>query len=220
MIAKSLFFQLLTVCCISTQTFAQLDQDPESLYLKNTEPLILKTNSATAVYGTKNLVPHLKTFPEGDTVQVIAIHPKAFLIKHTQTGYEGWIEPRSVPELDPQLLEKFKNLAEEEKLFAKAIKDEEVLPGMTFEHVERALGKPHNKTFRTDEKGRFDVWSYVDFLRQTEFRQTIDPSTQRVLNIPVTVKIPIGSLNVEFKNGRVSAVEKTQDTTKRSKPRY
>ncbi|NJK92177.1 MAG: hypothetical protein HC904_10310 [Blastochloris sp.] len=72
---------------------------------------------------------------------------------------------------------------------------------MSFDHVQSSLGKPSNKSFRSDEKGRLDIWSYVDYERRTEFRQAIDPLTRKVVQIPFTVKVPVGSLNIEFKTG-------------------
>jgi len=200
-----------------TALYAQLDRDPEVLYLKAGKEIILITNQAAGVYATRSFTPLLKTFPQDTEVLLKGYHPAALLVTDRRTGYEGWIALDTVPELDPKMIALLKAEDEEEKTFALAIKKEEVLPGMSFENVQQALGKPTNKTFREDEKGRLDVWSYVDYERITEYRQAVDPVTRQVISIPYTVKIPIGSLNVEFKNSRVAAIERTQDAQARSR---
>lgn len=213
---KALLLCLLFTDCGSL-LLAQFDPDPEIFYIQLGTPLLLKAKTATPVYGNKSFQPLVKTFHQDEELELVAFHPKALLVKNTRTGYEGWIDPSYVDGLDHKKIEQLKAEVEETKVFAEAVKNEEVLPGMNYEHVQKALGKPTNKTFRTDEKGRLDIWAYIDFERRTEYRQGIDPVTRRLANVPYTVKVPVGSLNVEFKNGRVSAIERTRDPAARSK---
>jgi hypothetical protein len=217
---KGPVFCLLLILVTFNPLSAQLTPDPEVFYLKTDKPLFLKAQTATPVYGSRSLQPLVKTFNQDDELQLLAYHPQALFVRNTRTGYEGWVEKSYVTEIDPKWIEQQKAEAEEAKAFAAAIKNEEVLPGMTFDHVQSALGKPTNKTFRTDEKGRLDIWAYVDFERQTEYRQSIDPLTRKVINVPYVVKIPVGSLNVEFKNGRVTAIERTRNASAKGKDKY
>jgi hypothetical protein len=216
---KSVGYLFLLLFCTSSVN-AQFDLDPEVFYLKAEKTQILKAKSATPVYANRQLQPFVKSFIQGEELELMAYHPKALLVKNTRTGYEGWVEPSYVSDVDPQWISRLKAEAEEAKIFDEAIKDEEVLPGMSFEHVQKALGKPTNKTFRSDEKGRLDIWAYVDFERRTEYRQAVDPATRQLVNVAYVVKVQVGSLNVEFKNGRVSALERTRDPSARTKDKF
>lgn len=206
---------LLSFILIFSSAFAGIEQDPESFYLRPDHNITLTAIRATAVYGTRSLMPLLKTFPQDTQVRLIAYHPNALLIRDIKSGYEGWVLPDDWTEIDPKLISQIEAEAKEELSFKDAIKNEEVLPGMSFEHVMAALGKPTTKSFRSDEKGRFDIWTYTEFQRVTQYRQIVNPTTGRLESVPYTVKVPVGSMNVEFKSGRVSATERTQNQSLR-----
>jgi hypothetical protein len=209
---QKLFFCFTALLLGGMSLTAQFDQDPDVLYLKADKVLLLKTLQATPVYANRSFQPQVKTFSQDQELQLLAYHPQALLVKNTSTGYEGWVDPALVTQIERARINQWKAEAEEAKAFAEAIKNEEVLPGMSFENVVQSLGKPTQKSFRSDEKGRRDLWSYVDFERRTEYRQSFDPLSGRVITIPYVVKVAVGSLDVEFHNGRVSAVERTRES--------
>jgi hypothetical protein len=203
----------LALSCASI-TAADL-RDPEALYLDavtGVDPIVLKVTSTAALYANRNLSAHTGNLVAGDEVRLIAHHPTAFLVRSTKGRAEGWVRPDLVTPPDPNALKILQTAVEEEARYQSAIGKKEVLAGMTFDHVLAALGKPERKSFREDENGRFDLWSYVEYETQIEQQPYRDIYTQRLLYRSVRVKVPVGSLNIEFKQGRVTAVERTQES--------
>ena len=187
-------------------------QDPEAIYLTSLpsqKPLLLKIQETTGVYATRTFQARLRNFTDGTEVQLIAYSPKSYLVKNPKTKHEGWVKSIHIEKIDPKVLEKLLAEAKEEQTFQEAIKNKEVLAGMTFEHVKKALGKPSEKSFRQDENGRYDQWSYIEYKSTSEVRPIQNPQTGEIFYQSHRVKIPVGSLDIEFKNGRVSAIQKT-----------
>jgi len=190
-------------------------RDPEALYLDGlagTTPVVLKVQSLTPVYATRNLTAHVGNFVANEEVILVAHHPDSYLVRAKAGKLEGWVSPKTVSSPDPAVIKTLRAAIEEESRYQNAIKKKEVIAGMTFDHVLQTLGKPDNKSFREDENGRFDLWSYVTYETVIEQRPYRDPVTGQIFTESVRVKVPSGSLDIEFKGGRVSAVEKKRST--------
>lgn len=194
-------------------------RDKEAFYLEELPkpPLVeLTVTSIAGVFSTRTMNGHTRNTLPGEKVHLVAWNDYASLVKSTpgtSPSWNGWVQTRKLSPVDPELVNRIKAHREEEARFAEAIKDDEVIAGMTFKHVKKILGKPTSKAFRQDENGRFDTWTYTTFKRKVTYRQGYAANGQLV-NIPVTVKVPVGNKTIEFKNGRVTAIEETQTPIK------
>jgi hypothetical protein len=187
----------------------EFGRDPEAFYLsvlgdaKKIELTVLET---AGLYADRKQAGFLGNAIKGDKVLLVAYHPEAMLVKETSGKTAGWILAKALSPVEQALIDELKAGKQEKKQFAEAIKEKEVLPGMTFDDVKKALGKPDKVSFRKDENGQFDKWSYLTYESITYYRQIRDDQN-RLINVPYRKKIPVGSFDVEFKNGRVSAIE-------------
>ena len=187
-------------------------RDPEALYLDRLQPprrVELTAVRSCPVYASRTFNGYIANLPAGAKVLLVAYSPESFLIRDDSGKTSGWVAASNLSPPGAQIVEALQAAQAEEAAYEKAIQEKEVAAGMTFDHVLRALGKPDSKSFRADENTRFDLWSYIQYEYRSELRPYADPLTGRIFYQTVRVKIPSGRLNVEFKNGRVSAVEKT-----------
>ncbi|MDD5261087.1 MAG: hypothetical protein PHD76_04485 [Methylacidiphilales bacterium] len=207
-------FACLSLALTAAAGDKDFGRDPEAIYfsdLGDQKPIILKVEKVVGVYADRNLSAYMRNFQAGDDVQLLAYNPDAYFVRHLKSGYEGWVAKENLSKIDKDQLDTLLARVEEERKFADAIKRKEVLPGMTFDHVKAALGKPTSKTFRQDENGRFDKWSYIDYETRYVSQPYFDSRQGAYVNLPVAIKVAVGSLNVEFKSGRVTAIERTRD---------
>lgn len=215
MVFRWVFLALLSGSLSWAQAQDNSLRDPEALYLDGVSgmaPVVLKVQALTPVYATRNLTAHVGNFVANEEVILVAHHADSYLVRAKTGKLEGWVSPKNVSAPDPAIIKTLRAAVEEELRYQNAIQKKEVISGMTFEHVLKALGKPDNKSFREDENGRFDLWSYIAYDTQIEQRPYRNPLTGQIYMETVRVKVPVGSLDVEFKGGRVSAVEKKRDT--------
>jgi hypothetical protein len=186
----------------------EFGKDPEAFYLsalgeeKKVELAVVET---AGLYADRKQAGFLGNAVKGDKVLLVAYHPEACLVK-AGGKTEGWILTRALSPVEPELIDELKAGKQEKKQFQEAIKDKEILPGMTFDDVKKAKGKPDKISFRKDENGQFDKWSYLTYESVTYYRQIRDEQN-RLISIPYRKKIPVGSFDIEFKNGRVAAIE-------------
>ena len=197
-------------------------RDPEATYFQDypdLKPITLKVLKVTAVYADRTRNAVIKNFLPDESVELLAYAPQTLFVKNSRSGYEGWVPAENLSVPPPADLEKLRALVAEDKKITDAIKNKEVIPGMNFAQVQAALGKPNSKTFREDENGRFDKWSYVDYEVQYQTQYQNQPyynaATRSYFNNPVQVqvaiKVPVGSINVEFRKGRVTAFENVKN---------
>jgi len=188
-------------------------RDTEAVYvdrIEGLEPIILKVQATTPVYASRTLTAHTANLVPGDEVRLIAHHPNAFLVRSQRGRPEGWVRPTLLSNPDPQALKLLLAAVEEENRYQASISKKEVIAGMSFDHVLKALGKPDRKSFREDENGRFDLWSYIEYETRMEQQPYFDTYAQRTLFRYVRVKVPAGSTEIEFKEGRVTAIQRTE----------
>lgn len=186
-------------------------RDGEAIYLDRLAgiaPLELTAQTTTAVYANRGLSAHVGNIVAGDRVRVLAYHPEVMLVRSLRGRPEGWVPAHTLSPVDPARLDPILAAAEEERQFAEAIEKKEVLAGMRFDHVSRALGRPDRRSFREDETGRLDVWSYLEYETRVEQQPYFDPYVGRTVFRYIRVKVPIGSTDIEFRDGRVTAVQR------------
>jgi hypothetical protein len=207
-------FLLPALALFLAQSLASADlRDPEAVYLDRISglpPIILKVQTTAPVYASRSLTAHTANFIPGDEVRLLAHHPNAFLVRAQRGRTEGWVRPTLLSEPPPESLKLLFAAIEEENRYQTAIQNKEVIAGMAFDHVLKALGKPDRKSFREDEHGRFDLWSYIEYETRIEQQPYFDTYAQRTLIRNVRVKVPAGSTEIEFKEGRVTAVQRTE----------
>ncbi|MEM6822303.1 MAG: hypothetical protein AAF558_10225 [Verrucomicrobiota bacterium] len=207
------FFIGIILGTLSISSSAQDLRDPDALYfdgLAGKTLIILEVKKATAVYATRTRNAYLRNFSVGDKVELVAYHPETFLVRESKSSFEGWVPAENLTPPDPEKIEEIQALLEEEKKYSAAIKEKKVISGMIPEHVRKVLGKPDETAFRTDENGRSDVWTYIEYDSVYQNRDYRDPTTGQVFYRRVRVKVPVSEKVVEFTNGRVTAIEKVR----------
>jgi hypothetical protein len=80
---------------------------------------------------------------------------------------------------------------------------------MSFDQVRAALGKPDSTSFRQDENSRTDQWSYLTYETRYQ-QQLVSDAFGRAYFQNIPVRVAVGRLNLEFKDGCVTSIEKTQ----------
>jgi len=186
-------------------------RDSESLYvdrLPGMEAPVLSIKKTTAVYASRSLNGHLRNFVAGDSVLLVAYHPDAYLVRHRASGFEGWVASDAVEGITNEFLESARALEKEAKRYQQAIEKEEVIAGMDFDQVVKAIGDPDEKAFRSDADGRVDLWTYIEYRTAYETISYRDPATGQLSLRRMRRKVPDTRLTVEFTSGRVTAVEK------------
>jgi len=186
-------------------------RDREAVYLVDLpdyQPLILKVEKLSGVYATRSLNGHVRNVIPGEKVELIAYHPDAYFIKEVGTGSDGWVASKDLSSVSQEKLDLLMAQVEEMERIEKAIDENQVIPGMSLEHVERSLGKPTETAFRQDSSGRTDIWKYIEYKRDYETELSRDRLTGRIVRRTIPIQIPVNELSVEFKERLVVGIEK------------
>lgn len=188
-------------------------QDPSVLYLDENlpTPITVALTDTITIYSEKELKNPNATLAAGQTVQVIGYIPTAFLLSGTFRGnkVEGWVDPKDIPPVDPKLINQAMMQKAHREEVAKAIKAHQVVEGMSFDEVKKSLGKPSQTSFRKDENGRVDAWTYTTYESLPQYSYELNSLGQYVQRV-YYIKVPVGQLKVEFKDGSVTAFEETK----------
>ncbi|MEM9398985.1 MAG: hypothetical protein AAF984_02145 [Verrucomicrobiota bacterium] len=193
-------------------------RDSESIYLEDIpglDPIFLKITKLTGLYGERLLQFLTRNVIQGSEVELIAYHKDAYLIRTTSPSYEGWVSTNDITPLGEDIIERINAEMKQQQKFAAAIKQKNVIPGMNFDQVKKVLGRPTSESFRVDATGRMDTWSYVEYKNEYESRRLFDSYTGRYYYQTYTIKVPVGTLDVEFLDGTVVALERYKDDQKR-----
>jgi len=185
-------------------------RDPESVYLEDdpeAKPVLLKVTELSGVYATRSLNGHVRNVLPGEKVQLVAYHPDAYFIREPKSKKDGWVRATSFESVDPNMIKEIEENIESQIKMAEAIKNHQVLAGMTFAQVRASLDEPEETAFRVDPKGRIDTWTYIEYERTYTFEWNQDFFTGRLFRQRVAVDRPLRELSVEFQNGVVIAYE-------------
>lgn len=150
-----------------------------------------------------------------------------------QGGVAAWIEPRFLDGVPDDLVTKLRAAEERRKQVDELIAANEVAIGMTLDEVGRSLGKPQKRSSTTNREGSTQSFEYIRYklVPQTvytpAYAQTvlgIRPDPRRPLETVVVrsgyglnastiyVKVPVGTINVEFLNGIVESINESEGT--------
>jgi hypothetical protein len=171
--------------------------------------VIATLHAATTVYLRRDFQTTLAALPSGQKVELIGMSPEGYLLKtndrdHTITG---WIRPEDLPSgLDPALFAQAKKNQEHRNTVEMAIINKSVIPGMTPDEVERAVGRPERVSSRGDPGGSAPTWIYTTYRMDPQYEYKFD-ALGRAVQDTYYVKIPIGQLIVAFAKGAVISVE-------------
>ncbi|NJK93268.1 MAG: hypothetical protein HC904_16535 [Blastochloris sp.] len=210
--ARHLSAIILCLCWYGQSTATELLRDPEAFYLEDAPGLELpqlKVKQTTPLFASRSLNGHIGNLITGQTVLLLAWNPKAFLVSDATASQQGWVAASDLEEMDAKTLDHFRAVIAEETRFAQAIKKNEVISGMTFDHVLKSLGEPSQRSFREDENGRYDVWSFIIYRTEYEDYTYRDPYSGRLMTSTRRIQVPTGETKVEFKSGRVVAVQQS-----------
>lgn len=199
----------LTLAAITPAETNRL-RDKEAVYLTDApdyKPITLKVTKLSGVYARRSLNGHVRNVLQGEEVHLIAYHPDAYFIREVSTGKTGWVSAKDLEPVDKKVIDGLMATIEERKRILEAIREHEVLPGMNTSQVQASLGKPTETSFRIDENGRVDLWKFIEYDRSYETQLSTD-AYGRTFYRQVPVLVPESELQVEFKEGIVTAIQK------------
>jgi|GEM_PF-834189 len=194
----------------------------DALYLEDVKdypPIILTVEKPTTIFSDKFLKGGLLNAMVGEKVKLLAVSDSAYEVTSTKGRFIGWTDPENLTALKPDTLKEIKARIDEDRMYQEAIRKKQVIPGMTPAYVQAALGKPNKITSRKDESGSFEVWSYIvtePIYETVTIPHVIPLANGRYIDQPSVEQRKVGdrevsSTSIEFKNGRVSAIENTEN---------
>lgn len=196
-----------------------LPREEGAIYLEDigVAPLKLAVNPEAHAYFDIHLSRYLGTLRRPQRVEVLAISDHALRVRgNAQQGQiAGWVKKDAVEMIDPNLLESLKRAAQRKAQVAALIAAKEVAIGMTEDEVQKSVGRPQKKSSRVAAEGRADLWEYITYKLIPQSRTVFD-QWNRPFNETIYVKVPDGRMAVEFHNGIVATVERSEGTLLKS----
>jgi hypothetical protein len=186
-------------------------RDKEAIYLTDApdyKPIVLKVNTLSGVYASRSLNGHVRNVLAGEKVHLLAYHPDAYFIREVSSGKNGWVNADHIEPVDKKTIDALMATIEEHQRIEEAIRKHEVLPGMNTAQVEASLGEPTETSFRIDENGRVDIWKFIEYEREYETQISTNRYTGQTFYRRVPIMVPESELQVEFKDGYVTAIQK------------
>jgi len=185
-------------------------KDPDVLYFPGKAQALpaVRLVKLTPLFTEKDLRSLLRNLNAGTSVRVIGWHQQGWLIQSIDSAnhWEGWVASDAIQGIGEKELKEYRDKNESIKEFQRAVQEKNIIPGMTEEDVRKALGKPKKTSFRVDEKGKTQTWSYPRYEEVPEVRSVID-AYGRLVQITTMVRVARGETTVEFKEGKVVAYE-------------
>lgn len=192
-----------------------LQREPGTLYLEDygIPALTVAVRPGADAYFDLEMRRYLGTLRVPQEVSLLAVADDAFRIRGMaqQGQIAGWVPPSALAELPEDWLAKVRAHAERQRRVARLIENRQVALGMTPDEVRRSLGRPEKESFRADSGGRVDLWEYITYKHIPQTRTLFDRFNRPYQDV-IYVKVPEGRMAVEFENGLVSVVEKTEGT--------
>ena len=214
-------------------------REPGAIYLSDfgLKPLRLRVLEPAPAYFDTAQSRYAGTLRFPQTVQVEGLDTNAGFLRMRgnaqQGGIVAWVNPQFLEPLPENFVE---NLAKAEKRRVEVealISRNEVAIGMTSTEVAASLGKPQKKTNRADKSGTQQVWEFIKYqlIPQTTYGPV---NNETVITFPATtnspggtlvqtsqglaantiyVKVPIGTLTVNFKDNIVESLDQSEGTT-------
>lgn len=201
--------------CVPGVSASLLPRERGAIYLEDLglAPVKLDVLPDAHAYFDIHLTRYLGTLRRPQKVEVLAVADHALRVRgNAQQGQvAGWVKMGAVGPVDEGFIGSLKAAAKRQAEVNKLIEAKEVAVGMVADEVVRSVGRPERKWSRADARGRVDVWEYITYKLLPQTRMVFD-QWNRPYNETVYVKVPDGRMAVEFQDGVVSSVEKSEGT--------
>lgn len=207
----AIFF--LSVAPLTAIAGEPIIREPGAVYIQNTlnKPVRIPIHADVTAYFDSNLSRYLGTLARGQSLELLAIKGPLFQVraKAQQGQVVGWIDSRTIPDLDKNFIANLQRTAEHIERTRALIAQNKIAINMTAHEVLESLGKPQKKSSRIDANGEHAAWEFVHY--KTEVRYTTGYDYYgRLVNTPIYVKVPDGKITVIFTEGIVSAIEQSE----------
>jgi hypothetical protein len=175
------------------------------------KPVVLKVQLEAPLYPTSKFQGALGSFAPGTLVTLIAMSDTAYRVRGRARHGDvaGWIRQTDVISADPNLATNLKKLLERTQKVEELIRNRQVALGMTSEEVKASLGKPSRTSAKINAQGKEEKLEFSIYERVPQTTTGRDAFGQLVQTV-VYVKVEVGTLAVNFKDGVVSEIEETK----------
>lgn len=204
-------------------TRSKIDADDDVVVLNEERPLQLEVVKDAPVFSDRLGNHKLGTLLAGQSVRLEAITDKAYKVrgKGSNGGISGWVPPWAFEfKKDPNFVANLKKFYERQLIVKKLIEKHEVAVGMLPGEVSASLGKPTRTEMRKTADGQDARWEYIETKEVKHYVADRDPVTgqvfQRLSHVTQEEK---SRTSIEFEDGRVSAVEESEDKRRGSNVR-
>ncbi|MEM9444147.1 MAG: hypothetical protein AAGA18_02230 [Verrucomicrobiota bacterium] len=214
-------FSLLSSCLLAIDK--NFGRDPEAIYLEDLTGLgevLITPRVNTGIYARRNLQIFLANLLKNQKAILLAYNKDSYYVQIPNKNTKGWVDPDDLEPLDKELIIQIAEKYENYKKFESALAEKRVIPGMTLVQVKKMLGKPDKESFRVEASGRYDSYSYITYEKKVRYQKVRDPFSNRLITTSYVEKIPVGSLNIQFKEGEVVSLEQTVDNNRKTDHRF
>lgn len=175
------------------------------------KPVTVVTQQESPVYSTSKFQGAVGSFAPGVTVTLVAMSDTGFRVRGRarHADVAGWVRQADLLTKDPLLADKMKKLFERTQQVAELIKNNQVALGMTAEEVQSSLGKPTRQNTKINAAGKELRMEYSIFEKVPQVTTNRDAFGQLVQTV-IYVKVEVGTLSMNFKNGVVEEIEETK----------
>ncbi len=213
-------------------------REPGAIYLSDFDlpPIRLALREAAPCYFELDAKRYAGTLRFPQSVKLDAVAPDGMLRirgNARQGGVAAWIDPQVVDGMPPDFIANLRKADERRRQVEELIGRNEVAIGMTLDEVARSLGKPQKRSTRTGREGSTQVFEYIKYklVPQTVFTPSYAstiagyrPEPGKKLETVVMrsgygygastiyVKVPVGTVTVNFLNGVAESIEESEGT--------
>jgi hypothetical protein len=208
---KLVFLAFVAFCAVARADIDPALQEPGVLYLQGNVPdkVMATIKAPTSLYSEHNFQMVLAVLNPGQKVEILGSSPDGYLIKGMARGnsVSGWIHPQDLPTgFDPTIFAVAQKTQDRRNEVAVAISNKKVIPGMTPDEVEQAVGHPDETSSRTTANGSSETWTFTTYREEPQYSYALDGFGRAVLQT-YYVKIPIGQMTVSFAKGVVATID-------------
>jgi hypothetical protein len=191
-------------------------REPGAIYLSDFDarPMRLKLLQPAPAYFDIKGTRYVGTlrFPQLVEVQAISDHAYRVRAKAQQGQVLGWIEPKHLQPIAPEVLAALKKSEERRVAVAALIAKNQIAMGMTPAEVELSIGKPQKKaSHATKDQTPEETWDYVKYITIPQNTAVASPGGAYTV-VTTYIKKPIGQLTVHFKEGIVESIDQSEGT--------
>jgi hypothetical protein len=191
-------------------------REPGAIYLSDfdAKPMKLRLLQPAPAYfdiGGSRYVGTLR-FPQLVEVQAIADHAYRVRANAQQGQVLGWIEPKHLQPIAPEILAALKKSEERRIAVAALIAKNQIAMGMTPAEVELSIGKPQKRaTHASKDQTPEETWDYVKYITIPQSTTVAGPGGGYSV-VTTYIKKPIGQLTIHFKEGVIESLDQSEGT--------